>query len=118
MKNLIQFLNEAKYYTLTDDERDSLAVVVGILSGATVEDEYNEKLDPLKKELSKEELKQLDSLYDFLDDEQTYPKVNRNNLKPDADLVIKIINWIDDNDAYIDNNDVELIDILDKLTYK
>lgn len=119
MKSIIEFINESKYFKLTDSERDALASLIGVLTNNVSDDDYEESIKPLKKELSKEEIDSLDELYTYvLDDKQTYPTINRNILIPERDLIIKIIKWLDENDAWYEENDYELVEILDKLTSK
>lgn len=119
MKTLKEYIFESKYFTLTPGERDALASIVSIITGAIGDEDAAKKYDDLKKELSKEEIDSLDELYTYvLDDKQTYPTINRNILIPERDLIIKIIKWLDENDAWYEGNDYELVEILDKLTSK
>ena len=119
MKNIVNYINESRYFKLTDSERDALASLIGVLTDNVSDDDYEEAMKPLKKELSKEELDTLDELYTYvLDDKQTYPTINRNILIPERDLLIKVISWLDENDAWYEGNDYELVEILDKLTSK
>lgn len=115
MKTLVNFIHEAKSFRLSDGERDELAALVGVLSGVLGMDEDDEKLYK-DLELSDDEKKQLEDLYDVLDDTENYRNINRSIIKDDIDLIVKIITWMDENDAWSHGNDYELINILDKLT--
>lgn len=111
MKKLSNFIFEkSKYFTLTDDERNSLAECIGYITGNLGDIDDIKSFEIIKKELSEEELKQLNSLYDCLDDKQTYPKINRNIIKDDLELIKKVIYLIEENDL-----DYDLSDIYEKI---
>lgn len=79
----------------------ALACVVGYLTGALgseYDEDIIESLQEYKKTLTPEQLKRFDLLYDFLNDDYTYPRVNRKMLKDDRDILIPFLQWIDDND--------------------
>ena len=100
MKNISSFIFEkSKYFILTDDERNSLIECTGYITG-NLGDIKN--FETVKKELSEDELKQLNNLYDCLEDKQTYPKINRNIIKDDLELIKKIIYLIGENDLDYD----------------
>lgn len=111
--NYISILESSKYFTLDDGERDALGTLCGILCGSLGDEEDEEDVKPVKDELSDDEINQLSDLYDFLDDTETYKKVNRNNLKDDIPLIIKIYNIMDEKDLLGENWD--LIDALEKI---
>ena len=126
MKNIVKsfedFVLEAKHYNLketdfvlNDSERKALASVVGVLSKNLNDDEMEEILAPLMKELTPDEIKQLNSLYDTLEDEWTWNEVTSPMIEDDFDLIVKIIEWMDNNDAWSYNNDYELLNILDEI---
>lgn len=111
MKNISSFIFEkSKYFTLTDDERDSLIECCGYITGNLGDIDDIKNFETVKKELSEEELKQLNSLYDCLDDKATYKKINRNIIKDDLELIKKIIYLIGENDL-----DYDLSDIYEKI---
>lgn len=118
MKHLNQYIVESRYFKLEDNERDALAALVGVLSGAMGDDEIEEKCADLIKELTQEEKDKLEELYTVLDNIQDYPRINRNIIIDEIPLIKKIIEWVDDNDAWVGSNDVELLDILDKINTK
>lgn len=117
MKNISKFLTESsKYFTLDDGERDALETLIGTLCGSLGDEEDEQEVKPIKDELSNDEINQLSDLYDFLDDTETYKKVNRNNIKDDIPLIIKIYNIMDEKDLLGENWD--LIDALEKIANK
>ena len=130
MKDLKDFINEhsdknitegSKHFKLETDERNSLAEVIGYILGNIGEDEDIKKFDIIMKQLSKEEFDQLQSLYDCLDDEETYPTINRNIIIDDIELIKKVINMINDavdaGDLNLDDNlSYDLSDVLDKIS--
>lgn len=115
MKSISEYINESKYFSLEPNERDVLAAFVGVLCGSLGDDEIEEKCADLIKELTNEEKEALSSLYDCLDDTYNYKKINRNHIVDEIPLIKKCIEWCDDNDAWVNGNDVELLDILDKI---
>ena len=99
MKQLTTYINETKYFTFTKDERDSLSNVIGIIIGVLHGDnEYKDEYECVIKELSIEEIRQLNDLYDCLSDKHTWPKINRNIIVDDIPLLKKILSILDDND--------------------
>ena len=117
MKDIKQYINESsKYFTLDDGERDALGTLCGILCGSLGDEEDEKELKPIKDELSDTEIEQLSDLFDFLDDRETYKKVNRNNIKDDIPLIIKIYNIMYEKDLL--GEDWDLIDALEKIANK
>ena len=116
IKSYISILESSKYFTLDDGERDALGTLIGVLCGSLGDDEDEKEVKPIKDELSNDEINQLSDLFDFLDDKQTYKKVNRNNIKDDIPLIIKIYNIMYEKDLFGENWD--LIDALEKITNK
>ena len=111
MKKLSNFIFEkSKYFTLTDDERNSLVECIGYITGDLGDIDDIKNFETVKKELSEAELKQLGDLYDCLDDKQTYPKINRNIIKDDLELIKKVIYLIGENDL-----DYDLSNIYEKI---
>ena len=114
MKDIKEFLiNESKNFLLSEYERKALAELIGIMSGNLGEDRDIEFYKPLYDSLADEEKEQLEQLYEVLDDEYTYKKINRNMIIDDIPILIKIYEWIDDNDAFGENWD--LINAFDKI---
>ena len=119
MRSLNEYITESKYFKLEDSERDALAALIGVLCGAMGDDEIEESCAELIKELTDKEKEQLEELYSYvLDNKYDYPTINRNIIKDDIPLIKKIIEWLDENDAWPGSNDVELLDILDKINTK
>lgn len=114
MKDISKFLIESsKYFTLNDDERSALSELAGILCGNLGDEDDAKHFDKVITQLSKDEIEQLDLLHDFLDDVNTYKKVNRSNIKDDIPLIQKIYNLLNDNDLLDEQWD--LIDALEKI---
>ena len=116
MKTLKEYINESKSFVLNDSERDALSSVIGVLSDSLEDDDMKELFKDFS--LTDKEKEQLSSLFDVLDDRYTYKRVNSSLIKDDIKLLIKIIRWMDDNDAWYHHNDYELLDVLDKLEAK
>ncbi len=115
MKTLVEYINESKYFTLTPSERDALVITVGNITGALGDEEDMEEYAELKKDLSEEELKKLDELFEYvLDNEQDYPKINRNIIKDEIPILVKILTWMDENGI----GSYEHTDMLEKMTTK
>ena len=111
MKNISNFIFEkSKYFTLTDDERNSLVECIGYITGNLGDIDDIKNFETVKKELSEAELKQLDNLYDCLENDETYPKINRNIIKDDLELIKKVIYLIGENDL-----DYDLSNIYEKI---
>ena len=113
MKDIKEFINESKNFKLESDERQALSDLVGMLCGNIGDDADIKQLKPVIDQLSKDEIKQLDSLHDCLDDGETYKKINRNNIIDDIPLLKKIYGLMEDNDLLGEQWD--LIDALDKI---
>ena len=118
MKSLIEYINESKYFTLTENERDVLASFVGVLCGVLSDKEIEEKCADLIKELSDKDKENLESLYDCLDNTYDFKKINRNHISKDISLIKRCIIWCDENDGWVNSNDIELLDILNKINDK
>lgn len=114
--NYISILESSKYFTLDDGERDALGTLIGVLCGSLGDKEDEEELKPVKNELSTDEINQLSDLFDFLDNTETYKKVNRNNIKDNIPLIKKIYNVMVEKDLLGENWD--LIDALEKISNK
>jgi len=117
MKDLKEYINESKTYTLNDYERDALTSVVGVLCGALGDDELEKLYKPIKDDLTDKEIAQLDSLYDMLEDTHVYRRIKISMMSDEVPLLIKIIEYMDDEDLWSDGNDYELINILDELKH-
>lgn len=117
MKTLVEFINESKYFKLTDSERDDLALAIGNLTGMIGDDDEIKKFKEFKDSLSKEEIEKFEDLYNYvLDNKNDYPTINKNIIKDEIPLIKKMIEWMDNNDMLID--DYELLNILDKINIK
>lgn len=98
MKNLTSYITEAKnYFKLTDNERRQLENVVGIVSGNLGDDEDTKHYQTLIDQFDEDEIKQLDLLYDYLSDTETYRTVSRNGLIDDIELIKRIVAWLDED---------------------
>lgn len=98
MKNLTSYITEAKnYFKLTDNERRQLENVVGIVSGNLGDDEDTKHYQTLIDQFDEDEIRQLDLLYDYLSDTETYKTVSRNGLIDDIELVKRIVAWLDED---------------------
>ena len=73
MKSLVEYINES--IEIFTDDRDSLIEVVWNATGNLGEDSDIKKYQKFIDELSDEDKKNLDDLYDMLDNEETYPKL-------------------------------------------
>ena len=114
MKKILEYINEAKkFFKLENNEREALATLVGIICGNLGEEKETKFYKDLFDSLSKEEQKQLNMLYDVLEDTETYKQINRNNIKDDITLLKKIYDWMSEKDAFKENWD--LIDALEKI---
>lgn len=74
MKSLVEYINES-IELFTDDDRDSLIEVVGHATWNIGEDSDIKKYQKFIDELSDNDKKNLDDLYDMLDNKETYPKL-------------------------------------------
>ncbi len=114
MKSLITYINETRYFKLTESERDAIASLVGLLTGNIGEDSEIKKYSEYWNVLSDEEKQQMNDLYDVLDDTNNWPVINRNNIKDDIIPLINFLNWVDENDLWGDY-EYEGPDALEKL---
>lgn len=97
MKTLTSYITEAKnYFKLTDEERRQLETVVGIVSGNLGDEEDTKHYQTLIDQFDEDEIRQLDLLYDYLSDTETYKTVSRNGLIEDIELVKRIVAWLDE----------------------
>lgn len=116
MKRIKTYLMESKNFKLNDSERETLASVIGVLCGDMGDDEIDEKCADLIKELTDKEKEQLSDLFNVLDDPYNFRSINRSTIINDIPLIKRIIEWMDDNDAWVAHDDYELINILDKIS--
>ena len=116
MKSLIEYINESKYFTLTPGERDALTIVIGNITALSGNDEDIDTYEEVRKEIiNDDELNKLKELYEYvLSNNQDYPKINRNIIKDEIPILIKIFTYMDENDL----GSFECTDILNKLTTK
>lgn len=113
MKNIIEYITEGKQFTLKQYERSELGNVIGFITGNIGDEDDIAPYKDLKDSLSKKELKQLDNLFDLLDDEETWPKINKRIIKDDIPLIIKCLDWADEEDLI--GNNWDLMDAYDKI---
>ena len=114
MKDIKEYIVEgSNNFTLNDHERTALAELIGVMTGNIGEESDNDAYADLYRIFNDEEKEQLNDLYSFLDDRQTYKVANRSNMKADLKLLERIFKWIDDNDAWGDNYDLQ--DAYDKI---
>lgn len=98
MKSLVEYINES-IEIFTDDDRDSLIEVVGNATGNLGEDSDIKKYQKFIDELSDDDKKNLDDLYDMLDNEETYPKLYKRLFAKDEKLLLKkLAQYAFDND--------------------
>ena len=120
MKTLNEYINEAVVnegnWSFTDYERQAFATALGNMLGVLGDADDMDKYVDFRKMLSKEDLKQLNSAYDTLDDEYNYSKINNRVMKPDMPLLKQFAKFIEDND--IAGNEWDLIDAYEKILYK
>ena len=101
-------------FTLDDNERDALKEFLGIVTGNIGEESEIKKYEGLFKSLGDGEFDKLSDIYDFIEDDRTYPKVTYKNFQQDErQLVKKCIDWAEENDL-IDNN-YDLMDAAEKI---
>ena len=101
-RSLNEYINESRYFKLTEGERAAIASLVGLLTGNTGEDEDAKKYAEYWGVLSDDEQQQMNDLYDVLDDTYNWPVINRNNIKDDIELLANFLNWVDENDLWGD----------------
>ena len=115
MKNLMTYINENKRFQLSEYEGDALSEVLGHLIGYLGKYEDYEKFDKFRKITSEGKLDIYKELFDFIDD--TRNKLNQNTIsKEERQLLIKLIDWMDENDIISDYDDYELCNVHDKLS--
>lgn len=113
MKNIVEYITEGRQFTLKEYERTELGNIIGFITGNIGDEEDIAPYKDLKDSLSKEELEQLDNLYDLLDDEENWPKINKCIIKDDIPLIIKCLDWADEEGLMDENWD--LMDAYDKI---
>ena len=117
MKSIKEYINENSVnegnWSFTDYERQAFTTALGNMLGALGDAEDMDKYVDFRNMLSKEELKQLHSAYDTMDDEYNYSKINNRVMKSDMPLLKRFAQFIEDND--IAGKDWDLIDAYEKL---
>lgn len=111
MKGLTTYINEAKKsFTIKDGEREAFATILGFATGDLGEGEDIKQFDDFRNELSKEEIHNLDGLFDLFDDTTNYPKLTHMNIRQEEKyLITKLLNYIEDNcDNLLDEYSYEL----------
>ena len=102
-------------FTLSDSERDALKEFLGVVTGNLGEESEIKKYEGLFKSLEDGEFDKLSDIYDFIEDDRTYPKVTYKNFQQDErQLVKKCFDWAEEN-GLIDNN-YDLMDALEKIS--
>lgn len=108
MKNINEYIIEGrKNFTFDEHERAALSELIGIMTGNLGEDADIKFYKPLYESLTDEEKKQLDLLYEVLSDTHTWKKINKNIITEEISILVKIFEWIDDNDAFGENWDLQ-----------
>ena len=98
MKSLVEYINES-IEIFTDDDRNSLIEVVGNATGNLGEDSDIKKYQKFIDDLSDNDKKNLDDLYDMLDNKETYPKLYKRLFAKDEKLLLKkLAQYAFDND--------------------
>ena len=86
-------------YTLTDGERMALGEVLGYFTdNLGGDDELQAALQQYRNNISDQDFNRLNAVYDYIDDNYTYPKVTRKGLSSDVSVLAQFLQWIDDND--------------------
>ena len=109
MKNLKEYITEASF-TLNSDERTALAEFVGLIAGIYADD-GNQFTDI---EVDPEDKKPLEDAYDVLDDDTTYPRINKRLIKGDIPVLKKYLDMAWKNGNMDANYDLQ--DAMDKIT--
>lgn len=117
MKDLKDYINineKKKSFKLNNDQRNALAECIGIALGNLGEDEDISQYKKFIDLLSDNEKKNLDSLYDMIDNDEDYKYIsNRNIQKEEIDILVKLYNYCNDNEL-LDNN-WDLIDAFEMI---
>lgn len=111
MKNITEYITEAKKsFTLSTGDRDALTTLVGFATGNIGDDNDIKQFDKFNDELYELEKKNLSDLYDLLEDDRTYPKINNRIMdKEYKGLVAKLLDYIEDNcDNLLDEYSYEI----------
>lgn len=108
MGTLKEYILEAhNYFKLDDGERAALAEFTGILCGDLGEDEERLPYKELIDSLDPKEIKQLSDCAAFLEDTRLFKTINRNNLRDDIPLLVKVLSWAFEHDLMDDNWDLQ-----------
>lgn len=115
MKQLSTYIFEARSFTITNGERNALECVLGFVTGDLGDESEIKKYEEFASNLSEEDIKTLNSLYNVISDDQTYTKITKRILdKKEISLLKLLLTYIDENDLYGDF-EYELSNIIDKL---
>ena len=115
MKSLYNYITESyKSFSLKDAERMALATELGFMISAIGDKADIDKYSDFYKGLTKEEIKAYNNIYDLLDNEESYPKINSRFIsKEERQLLVKFVTYIDNNDLM--GNNWDLMDAHDKI---
>lgn len=104
MKSIKEMMVESskKSFVLDDGQRDALVEFVGHVCGA-----YNDENPFDAVEVDDDEKQRLETLFDVLDDRQSYKKINSRILKNDLPLLKKCLNAAFKADQLDGNDDLE-----------
>lgn len=114
MKALIDYIYEGRMIIFDEYERDSLCEIIGFLTGNLGEDADIKKFSKYWDALSDDEKKQMNDLYELLDNKETWPKVNSKLIHDDIHLLLNFLNWADEEEL-IDDKNYEIYDVIEKL---
>jgi len=122
MKHITDYITEGtKYFKLEDNEREALTTFIGHVIGAWGSDEELKPFEVIKNALSEKELKQLDDVFQYvLDNDQEYPRVNRNVIIDEIPVILKVLQIAEGNDllkldANDNHDDWDLLDAYEKI---
>ena len=120
MKTLQEYLIESTW-SFKNYQRNAFASALGLMLGNLSDDDedINKKYNEFKKTLTDKEIKELDSVFDFLENYEVYSRVNSKMLKDEMPLLKRFAQWIEDNDiAYIHGRtDWDLISAYEQILY-
>lgn len=115
MKDIISYINESKCrnFILSTDERNRLSEIIGYASTNLGDDNEMNKFESFRNSLSEQELKDMNNLYDTLNDIYTYPKfTNKIITNVDINICNKLF-------AYLSNlNEWDLSDVAETIGIK
>lgn len=101
MKTLTEYINESRYFKLTEYERQCVAQLIDELVYS--EDKTSDhKMLKYWEVLSDNEKEQFRQVLDVFNDDNTWPYVNRNMIKDDIEAIVNFLNWVDENDLWGD----------------